>query len=71
MKSSTVTVSSKYQIVIPAELRESMQIRPGSKLTMVEMGGQVRLLPVLPPSAYRGIARNLSNTDIPSEPERF
>jgi AbrB family looped-hinge helix DNA binding protein len=71
MKSSTVTVSSKYQIVIPAELRESMQIRPGSKLTMVEMGGQIRLLPVLHASAYRGIARQLSNTDIPSEPERF
>ncbi len=71
MKSSTVTVSSKYQIVIPTELRESMQIRPGSKLTMVEMGGQVRLLPVLAASAYRGIARQLSNTDIPSEPERF
>ena len=71
MKSSTVTVSSKYQIVIPAELRESMHIRPGSKLTLVELGGQVRLLPVLPASAYRGIARQLSNTDMPSEPERF
>ena len=71
MKASTVTVSSKYQIVIPAELRQSMQIQPGSKLTLVEMGGQVRLLPVLPASAYRGIARNLSNTDIASEPERL
>lgn len=71
MKSSTVTVSSKYQTVLPAELRKNMQIRPGSKLTMVEMGGRVRLLPVLPASAYRGIARQLSNTDIPAEPERF
>ena len=71
MKSTTVTVSSKYQIVIPADVRESMRIRPGSKLTMVEMGGQIRLLPVLPANAYRGIARGLSNTDIPSEPDRF
>lgn len=71
MKSTTVTVSSKYQIVIPTDLRQSLQIRPGSKLTLVELGGQVRLLPVLPASAYRGIARGLSSSDIPAEPERF
>lgn len=71
MQTNTVTVSSKFQIVIPAPLRQSMRLIPGSKLTLVEMGGHVRLLPVLPTAAYRGIAKGLSNTDIPDEPDRF
>jgi len=71
MKSNIVTVSPKYQVVIPVELRERMKIRPGSKMTMLEINGQVRLLPVLPPDAYRGIARGLKDTDIPDEPDRF
>ena len=71
MKSNIVTVSPKYQVVIPVELRERLKIQPGSKMTMLEINGQVRLLPVLPPAAYRGIARGLKDTDIPSEPDRL
>ena len=71
MQTSTVTVSSKFQIVIPAPLRESMHLLPGSKLTLVDMGGHIRLLPVLATDAYRGIAKGLSNSDIPDEPERL
>jgi AbrB family looped-hinge helix DNA binding protein len=71
MKTNIVTVSPKYQVVIPMELRERLNIRPGSKMTMLEINGQVRLLPLLPPAAYRGIAKGLKDTDIPDEPERF
>ncbi len=71
MKTNIVTVSPKYQVVIPVELRERLNIRPGSKMTMLEINGQVRLLPVLPPAAYRGIARGLKDTSIQDEPDRF
>ena len=71
MKSNVVTVSSKYQVVIPQEIRERMRIRPGTRMTMLEINGQLRLLPVLPASAYRGIAKGLSNTDIEDDPERL
>lgn len=71
MKTNAVTVSPKYQVVIPMELRQRLNIRPGSKMTMLEINGQIRLLPVLPPEAYRGIAKGLQDTDIPAEPERF
>ena len=54
---------------IPRE--ERLNIRPGSKMTMLEINGQVRLLPVLPPAAYRGIARGLKDTSIQDEPDRF
>ena len=48
-----------------------MHLLPGSKLTLVDMGGHIRLLPVLATDAYRGIAKGLSNSDIPDEPERL
>jgi AbrB family looped-hinge helix DNA binding protein len=73
MKSAdnTVTLSSKYQVVVPASLRESLKLKPGAKLTWIEIDGMAHLVPYKPVSAYRGIARGLTNSDIPNEPDRF
>lgn len=38
-----VTVSSKYQISIPSEIRSSHQIKPGQKLGLIEIDGQIYL----------------------------
>ena len=69
--SNTVTLSSKYQVVVPASLRESLNLKPGAKLTWIEINGMAHLVPYKPASAYRGIARGLANSDIPNEPDRF
>lgn len=45
--STTVTVSPKYQIVIPQEVRERMNIQPGQKVTFVEWQGTIAIVPVL------------------------
>ncbi len=66
----TVTVSSKYQIVIPKEVREAMGIRPGQKLRVVPTGEQIRLVPDKPISAYRGILRGM-DTHIEREEDRL
>lgn len=66
---NTVTVSPKYQVVIPLEVRRRLDLRPGSKLMVVEFNGGLRLVPLKPPAALRGIARGIS-TDIEREPER-
>ena len=70
MKTNVVTVSPKYQVVIPQAVRESAGIKPGAKMMVVSLGGVIRLLPVKPPAAYRGIARGIDTT-VPSEPDRF
>lgn len=70
MKSSVVTVSSKYQVVIPQSVRESAGIKPGAKMMVISLGGVIRLMPVKPPAAYRGIARGI-DVSIASEPDRF
>ena len=70
MNRNLVTVSAKYQVVIPKSVRESAGIEPGTKMMVVSLGGVIRLLPIKPPGAYRGIARGVG-TAVPSEPDRF
>ena len=38
---STITVSSKYQIVIPSKIREALGIKPGEKLHAIEYRGRI------------------------------
>ncbi len=71
MKSSFVTVSPKYQVVIPQAVREHHGIRPGMKMAVLDFGNVIRLVPVKPAAEYIGIAAGLSNTDIEDDPERF
>lgn len=66
---TTVTVSPKYQVVIPLAVRQRLKLEPGAKLMVVEFNAGLRLMPLKPPSALRGIARGLA-TDIEREPDR-
>lgn len=70
MHKSIVTVSPKYQVVIPLAVRESAGIKPGTKMMVVSLGGVIRLLPVKSPADYRGIARGIETT-VAREPDRF
>lgn len=47
-------VSSKYQVVIPKEVRERMVIKPGQKLIIYERGGIIHLVPQVPLTQLRG-----------------
>lgn len=69
--SNTVTLSSKYQVVIPASVRKHLNLKPGAKLTWIEFDGVAHLVPLQPVSAYRGIASALKDSDIPNEPDRL
>jgi AbrB family looped-hinge helix DNA binding protein len=56
---ATVTVSPKYQIVIPKELRERLDLQPGQKLFMYEVEGSLYLDLPKPIQELRGLARGL------------
>jgi len=71
ISSNTVTLSSKYQVVVPVSVREHLNLKAGAKLTWIEFDGAAHLVPLKPVSAYRGIASALTNSDIPSEPDRL
>ena len=66
---STVTLSSKFQVVMPREVRERMKLKPGQKLSVLAYDGQIRLMPQLPVTAYRGMFKGIDTT-IPDEPDR-
>jgi AbrB family looped-hinge helix DNA binding protein len=58
-----VTVSPKFQVVIPKEVREAMRVRPGQRLQIVAFDGRIELLPILPPEAIRGMCPGIP-TDV-------
>ena len=66
---NTVTVSPKFQVVIPLEVRRRMQLQPGTQLMVVELNGALRMFPVTSPSSLRGIARGI-DTNMQREPDR-
>lgn len=56
---STVTVSPKYQVVIPKEIRESMKIEPGQKVHMMVYRGHIVLVPLRPMREMRGLLKGI------------
>jgi AbrB family looped-hinge helix DNA binding protein len=53
---TAVTISPKYQIVIPKALRERLKLKPGQKLFIYERDGGLHLDPPRPISELFGIA---------------
>ncbi|HOH29683.1 MAG TPA: AbrB/MazE/SpoVT family DNA-binding domain-containing protein [Candidatus Hydrogenedentes bacterium] len=49
-----VTVSPKFQIVIPKEVRQQAGIRPGQKMTVFQIGDIIELAPVKDVKTLRG-----------------
>ncbi len=54
-----VTVSSKYQVVIPREVRRQLPLRMGQKLAVLCKEGVITLLPDRPLSAFRGFLKDM------------
>lgn len=58
-----VTVSPKYQIVIPASVRTSMKIKPGDKIQVIQFDGRIELVLMRPIKKMRGFLKGM-NPDI-------
>jgi AbrB family looped-hinge helix DNA binding protein len=67
---SAVTVSPKYQVVIPLEIRKKMGIVPGQKMQVIALDGHIELVAEQPMSAYRGMFPGI-NTDVEREDDRL
>lgn len=51
-----VTVSPKYQVVIPKEVREALELEAGAKVSVIAKGGIAYIVPVPFPSQVKGLA---------------
>ena len=65
-----VTVSSKYQVVIPKEVREKMKIRPGHKVEIFIYNCQIEFIPVRPIKEMRGFLKGIDSTVEREEEDR-
>jgi AbrB family looped-hinge helix DNA binding protein len=54
-----VTVSPKYQVVIPRPVRDHLHIRPGQKMQIVEYEGRIELIPERDITELRGFLRGM------------
>ena len=67
---STVTVSPKFQVVIPKEIREHLALKPGQKLHVMAYGGRIELVPVRAAHELRGFLKGM-NTKFERETDRL
>ncbi|KAB7648773.1 AbrB/MazE/SpoVT family DNA-binding domain-containing protein [Polymorphobacter fuscus] len=58
---STVTVSPKYQVVIPKDVREALHIEPGQKLSAMVWNGHIALVPVPTLAALQDMFKGTRN----------
>ena len=61
-----VTVSPKYQVVIPLKVREKMRVKPGQKMHVIAYDNMVVFIPVRPIKEARGSLKGI-NTNIDRE----
>jgi len=67
---SAVTVSSKFQVVIPKVVRESLGIVSGQKIQMITFRDRIELIPIKPMTEMKGFLKGI-DTDIPRENDRL
>lgn len=68
---STVTVSPKYQIVIPKEICETLHIKPGQKLEVLEFEGCLEFMPIKDIRSLRGSLKGMDTPSIREKKDRL
>jgi AbrB family looped-hinge helix DNA binding protein len=66
----TVTVSPKFQVVIPRTVRESLDVRPGQKVQVILYENRIELILLRPIQETRGFLRGIDTT-VEREPDRL
>ncbi len=65
-----VTVSPKFQVVIPKKVRQSLGLRPGQKMQVVEYDGRIEFIPERDITELRGFLKGI-NTEFEREEDRI
>ncbi len=66
---TTVTVSPKYQVVIPQAIRKSLGLQPGQKIQAILYENRIELIPVQPMQSMRGFLKGI-DTSLDREEDR-
>lgn len=66
----SVTISPKYQVVIPRKVRDSLKLSPGQKVQVIQYNNRIELIPERDLSKMRGVIKGI-NTDFSREEDRL
>jgi len=66
----TVTISPKFQVVIPKIIREKLKLVPGQKVHAILYEGRIELIPLRPMKEMRGFLPNIE-TEVEREGDRI
>jgi len=58
----SVTISPKFQVVIPKSIREPLGLSPGQKLEAVAHSGRIELIPIRPIREMKGFLEGIETT---------
>jgi AbrB family looped-hinge helix DNA binding protein len=67
---TAVTVSPKYQVVIPKEVRESMGIFSGQKIQVLTYQNRIELIPIKPMKKLKGLLKGI-DTEVSRDKDRI
>lgn len=56
------TISPKYQVVIPRQLRESLKLKPGEKVEFIQYENRIEMIPVRDIKKMRGFLKGIDTT---------
>ena len=65
---NTVTISSKYQVVIPRTIREQFNLKPGQKIMFIPYNNTLRVVIVPAIEKAQGMFKGIG-TDVQREKE--
>ena len=68
---ATTTISPKFQIVIPKEVRDKLHLAPGQRLQVLEKGGVITLVPEVPLKSLRGLLKGMSKDGLREKKDRL
>jgi AbrB family looped-hinge helix DNA binding protein len=66
---ATVTISPKFQVVIPKEIRVRLGLTPGQKVQTIVFDDRIELIPVRPVRKMKGFLKGI-DTAVPRESDR-
>ena len=67
---NTVTLSPKFQVVIPQAVRDLLKLKAGQKLQVFALGERIELVPMKPMKEMRGFMKGM-NTNFERETDRL
>lgn len=67
---TTTTISPKFQVVIPKDVREKLHLKSGQKMNVVTKGGVIYFIPEKPLEAFRGFLKGMATGNIREDEER-